>query len=123
MLEMNDKWVRDTGLIFSLIFLLYGARGHSWALVLCALILVALMLKQSLLWPLAYLWLKIAQTLSAVMNKVFFGLVFFLIITPISLVRRFISGDERDLAFHPTLASNMIERRGWVQKKQIEKPY
>jgi Saxitoxin biosynthesis operon protein SxtJ len=121
--KMNEKWVRDTGLIFSLIFLLWGYRGHAWALLVCALLLAALLLYPRALWPLGYLWHTVADVLGRVMNKVFFGLVFFVVVTPIGYLRRLIVGDARDLSSHPDRASAFTERGGWIQKKQVEKPY
>ena len=123
MLTMNDKWVRDTTLIFSLIFLFLGYKGYAWFLPLTGVLLLALLFFPSALWPLGYLWFKVAEVLGKIMNKVFFGLVFFAIVTPIGYMRRLIMGDARDLSYHPDRASAFADRSGWMTKAQIEKPY
>ena len=121
--KMNDKWVRDTGLIFTLIFLIVGYRGHAWALLLSGLILVALLFFPSILWPFGYVWFKLAETLGKIMNKVFFGLVFFCIVTPIGYLRRLTVGDARDLTTHPDRESAFIDRNIKIKKEHITKPY
>lgn len=121
--QMNEKWVRDSGLIFALIFLLLGYRGSSLFLALSILVLLALLFIPKLLWPFAYLWLKLAEALAFVMNRVFFGIIFFLIITPIGYLRRVFYGDSRYLVLNKARTSGFVDRGGIVTRAQIEKPY
>ncbi len=120
---MNEKWVRDTGIIFSLIFLYFGYKGTAWAFAATSFILVALLFFPKVLWPLGYAWLKLAELLQKIVSKIFFGLVFFAIITPIGYMLRFIKGDARDLVPHPERASAFVDRNGWTTADKIERPY
>jgi|SRR3989338_5998375 len=120
---LTEKWVRDTGIIISLIFLFFGYNGSSWSLLLSGAVLLALLFLPSALWPFGYLWLKVAEVLGKIMNKVFFGLVFFVVVTPLGYLRRLIVGDERDLSYHKDRASAFRGRCGRIQREQIEKPY
>ena len=121
--EMNEKWVRDTGLIFSLVFLFFGYTRYHPLLLVSGAILLALLFFPSIVWPLGYFWFNVAEIVGNVMNKVFFGLVFFVIVTPIGYLRRFLIGDARDLSFHTDRASAFVDRSGWIRREQIEKPY
>jgi hypothetical protein len=120
---MSDKWVRDTGLVFALLFLIVGWGGNRIFLGLCALILVCVLFVPSALKPLAWVWQKIAEILGSVMNKIFFGLVFFIFIVPVGLLKRIAGGDLRDLVKVPSRESAFVPARGLSAKSFFEKPY
>jgi len=121
---MNEKWVRDTGLIFALLGLFFSYRGFAWGLPVAAVLLLAVLFVPKALWPLAWVWERIAHGLGFVMQGVFFGLVFFAVITPVALVRRIFvrdplvlySGAEKDTAF-------VSHAGGIVRREHLEKPY
>ncbi|MFW5735101.1 MAG: SxtJ family membrane protein [Oceanidesulfovibrio sp.] len=50
-------------------------------------VIIALMVKPTLLKPFAALWLGFSELLGAIMSKVVLSLVFFLVVTPIALLR------------------------------------
>jgi hypothetical protein len=120
---MTDKWVRDTGLVFALVFLLLGWRGSHWWLAAAAAFLLALMFAPALIRPLAWAWLKLTHALGFVMNKVFFGVIFFAIITPIGILWRIIGGDKRYFSRQNSALSAFVERSGGIGKKDLEYPY
>jgi len=120
---MDEKWGRDSALIFALIFIFLGYRGYVWGLGLAALIIVLLVLYPAALYPLGYLWHKIAEVLAGVMNAGIFSLVFFLVVTPIGYLHRIISGDMRSLKVRRERTSAFIERGFAVDKKSLLKPY
>lgn len=119
MLELTEKWVRDTGLILALVFLFFAYKEYSWGLHLSALTLLALLFYPSLLKPLAYLWLKLTHLLGSVMNKVFFGLVFFFVVTPIALLRRLLGKEHVEHGGE----SAFVMRSGIMRRESLEKPY
>lgn len=96
-MKLDEKWVRDTGLVFALLFLFMGRTGNGYFLAGSAVSIALMLFAPKALWPLAWGWLKVAEILGFLMNRVFFGLVFFVVVVPVGLLRRIIKGDARDL--------------------------
>lgn len=92
---MTEKWVRDTGLMCTLLCLILGAYGNVFFLWLCAVCLLVLMFYPSAFKPIAFLWQKVADVLGMIMNKVLFGAIFFVVVTPIGYLRRRLIEDQR----------------------------
>ncbi len=120
---MSEKWVRDTGLVFSLLFLILGARGNTLFLWLSGLFLLALLFYPNALTPVAFLWLKFAEIFGGFMNKVFFGIVFFVVITPIAYVRRTLSKDDRSLSPTGKNSTAFVDRGQIISSMDMERPY
>lgn len=121
---MSEKWIRDTGLVFGLFFLILGVwKGTQSFLLVSTGLLVAVLFIPSILTPVAWVWLKVAEVLGFVMNRVFFGLVFFVVVFPVGLFRRIFKGDERDLTPHPNKKSAFIDRDHVVTPENLAKPY
>ena len=88
---------REFGLIVGSVFVLLGGwwlyRGKFFTAAQVTLPLGALLIILGLLWPGALVlpnraWMLLAEGLSFVMTRIILGLVFFLIITPIGVVKR-----------------------------------
>jgi hypothetical protein len=120
---MTNKWVRDTGIVFALVFLVLGFKGSKIALIVSALLLLAVLFVPSVLRPLARAWLWIAEVLGKVMNKIFFGIVFFVVIVPVGYLRRRMSGDVRNLRKDPSRTSAFIDGKGQYAKSLFTKPF
>lgn len=120
---MTEKWIRDTGIVFALLFLFLGSKGYSWGFAISALLLLIVLFVPSLLTPLAWVWLRLTEALGLVMNKVFFGLVFFVVILPVGLLRRLFKGDTRDQRAQPEQESAFQERDHMVVAADLAKPF
>jgi len=93
---------REFGLIVGVVFVLLGAwwiyRGKlsSVAYVLLplgsTLILLGLVFPRALIYP-NKAWMKLAEVLSFVMTPIILGIVFFLIVTPIGVIKRLFGWD------------------------------
>jgi Saxitoxin biosynthesis operon protein SxtJ len=93
---------RDFGLLVGGVLLALGGwwlyRGRYTALsglllaVGATLVLFGALLPKSLVVP-NRLWMKLAEAMGFVMTRVILGVVFFLFVTPIGLVRRLFGGD------------------------------
>lgn len=120
---MSEKWVRDTGVVFALLFLLLGYKWGPSYLAASAAFLLALLFVPAVLRPLAWCWLKLTEGLGFVMNRVFFGLVFFAVIVPVGLLRRLLKGDARDLVKQKVLSTAFIHRDHTVTADDLAQPY
>lgn len=120
---MTEKWIRDTGLVAILLALYFAYHGSHKALGIALLLTLITLLVPSLLRPLAYVWLKLTEVLGMVMPRVFFGLVFFVVVTPIGLIRRLLSGDPRAKKHNTEDETALVAMKGLVTKEDLAHPY
>jgi len=93
---------RDFGLVVGGVFVLLGAwwiyRGKFTSVAYVILLLGGLLMLLGLVMPRALIypnkaWMKLAEVLSFVMTPIILGIVFFLIVTPIGVVKRLFGWD------------------------------
>ena len=120
---MTEKWKRDTGILFGLVFLFLGYSIDIRFLFVSGALLLAALFAPILITPVAYFWLKLAEILGFFVNKIFFSLVFFLIITPIGFFRRTILNIVPYGEFGAGLPSAFVERDHEWQKDDLAMPY
>lgn len=107
---------RRFGLVVGTAFLVIGGvfylRGQYDAAMACAvvggLLVVAGMVIPRRLVPVYKGWMRFAHALSKITTPVFLGVVYFVVLTPIGLLRRFFSGN-------PLSRSNK-EKTYWVKR-------
>lgn len=121
---MTEKWIKDTGLVLALVFLVLGYIQESKdLLVVSGIFLVAVMFASNLLLPFAFVWQKIAEILGAVIPKIFFGAVFFAIILPVGVLRRFLKGDMLFISKWRETRTVFKERNHRFMRQDMEVPY
>src|SRR6185369_4156499 len=88
---------REFGLVVGAVFVLLGGwwiyRGKFTNLAIIGLPLGSLLILLGLLFPRALIypnkaWMKLAEVLSFVMTRLILGIVFFLMVTPIGVLKR-----------------------------------
>ncbi len=96
----SKKELRKFGLVMTIPLALIGGyllwRGRAltlYLLILAAFFLISGLLFPSILRPVERIWMKIAEIISAVMTRVILTLTFYLVITPIGLILRFMGKD------------------------------
>ncbi len=120
---MTDKWIKDTGLVFALLFLFLGYRGDRAFLTVSMVLLVISILVPKALYPLAYLWQKLVNLLNIILPRIFFGFVFFVIVFPIGAIRRLIEGEWIVIRGWRHAASLFVDRDHLYVKTDLEMPY
>lgn len=115
--EVKVSSDRSFGIVFLFIFLVSGlwlvSGGHpeGWVFLVVSISLFLITLRcPSILSPLNLAWFKFGLLLSRVVNPIMLGAVFFLVITPIAVIRRLLSKDSLHLKFNPKLKSYWIDR-------------
>ena len=74
--------------------------------------------------PIAVVWLGLSHLLGAVMSRVVLTVIFFLVVTPIGLVRRLMGKDSLRLrAFKAGDDSVMLPRNHVFSDADLERPY
>lgn len=120
---MTEKWIKDTGLIFTLIFIVLGLGGNKTFLIISIALLLTCILVPKLLYPLAFLWFKLVELLNLIVPKIFFGLVFLIVIVPIGLCLRMIKGDRLLISTWRNAKTTFVERNHLFSKGDLEAPY
>ena len=108
---------RSFGFTFAIVFTILAlwplVRGRSmrgWALIVAAVFFLAALAVPRVLEPLSRLWFWFGSVLHACINPIIMGLVFFITVTPIGLVRRLLGQDPLQLRFDRDAVTYWIER-------------
>lgn len=121
---MTDKWIKDTGEVLALILLFFGiSSGSKYLLILALIALFINVINYKIFRPLAFIWQKISSILALVMPRIFFGFVFYVIITPVGFVRKLLGYDSLNLKNNNTKSSSFVFRNHSFSKKDLRSPY
>ncbi|GAB4365353.1 MAG: hypothetical protein Kow0042_04560 [Calditrichia bacterium] len=123
--KISAGQARDTGMAFVLILLFLGLILHNYLFIKIAIAAQVMnMVFPKFYWPLAVFWLSFSQILGTVVSKIILTLVFFLIVTPVGLVRRLLGKDSLQLKkFKKGRESVMKVRNHTFSREDIEKPF
>ena len=116
---------KDTSLAFILIFTILTLYNKEFNFVYPALAfsLISMTFPQ-IFKPLAYLWFGFAEIMGTIMSKILLSIVFFFVITPLTLLIKIIGVDSmRIKMWHNGEKTAFIDRNHQFSKKDIEKPY
>ena len=124
-LKSTPEQAKDTGMAMVLICLLLGYWGKFPKFLPVSLVLLFI----TMAWPKAFkplagLWFGLSHLLSSVMSRVLLTVVFFLIVTPIGVIRRWTGADALQLKkWKQGQDSVFVVREGPVQGKDMANPY
>ena len=106
---MEDKKIkigsnRSFGIVFSIVFLiiaLYPLLNDDtvkiWLIILSLTFFILGLLNSNILSPLNRIWFKFGIILGGIVSPIVMGLVFFFVVTPISLILRLLKKDTLNL--------------------------
>ena len=116
---------RDTGMALALLLLIaYLASKRDGDVVAAVLALVISMTVPVVLQPLAVLWFGLSRVLGAVMSRVVMAVVFFVVVTPVGVVRRLLGRDSLRLReFGKGRSSVLTVRNHRVSEADLVNPY
>lgn len=126
--EMGSE--RSFGIVFAVVFaiiafwpvLFHGGSVRLWALAVAAVFLVVAFAAPQVLKPLNRLWFLFGLLLSKIISPIVMGIIFFVTVTPIGLIRRMKNPDPLNQAFDADAPSYWITRDASAQttmKKQF----
>lgn len=125
LLNATPEQARDTGLAMVLICLLlayWGGRPRYLPLAI-ALLLLTMVWPQAFR-PLAGLWFGLSHLLGAIVSRIILTLLFFLLVTPVGLIRRWAGADTLQLKkWKKDRSSVFIERQGAIKPQDLLNPY
>ena len=116
--EIKGSSDRSFGLVFTVVFVVIGCwplldgatAPRWWAFAFALAFLVASYAKPSVLAPLNRLWTKFGLLLHRIVNPVVLGILFYLMVTPIGVVRRVLGKDGLDRQLEPEKNSYWVTR-------------
>ena len=109
---------RSFGILFFLVFLGFGLwpltkemSPNIYLIIISVIFLILGLLNSKLLSPLNNLWIKFGEILGKVIAPIVMAVVYFLILTPISLLVRFFGKDLIEMKFNNNVKSYWIKRK------------
>ena len=116
---------RDTGLAMVLLLLIAHAATRRDGFTTAALaVLVVAMTVPMVFRPLSVVWFGFSNLLGGIMSKVLLAAVFYLIVTPIGVIRRLLGHDSLRLRAFKRGDASVLHQRGHVfVAGDLEKPY
>jgi len=125
MRKITKDQSRDTGMAMVLLCLIVFAtsKRHGWLIVAMVLQVVNMAVPQ-IFRPVAVIWLGLSDVMGMVVSKILLSIVFFVIVTPIGILRRLAGKDSLKLrAFKGSADSVMLERNHTFIGRDLERPY
>ena len=108
---------RNFGIVFSIVFLiiaLWPLLSQSdiriWSLIISGIFLVLGLINSKLLLPLNKIWFKFGIFLGKIISPLIMGIIFFLVVTPIGLIMKFLGKDLLNLKYNKG-------KTYWIEKK------
>jgi hypothetical protein len=122
---ITKKQATEFGLLLILISLLRTLYSYDRNWVLAAFILTLLtMLVPAVFYPFAVVWFALSRILQAISTRVLMGAVFFLMVIPMGVVRKWMGKDPLKIRqFKKDRASVMISRDHVYSKKDLENTF
>jgi hypothetical protein len=121
----TKEQAKDTGMAVVLILLLVAMRRHQNAYVVAAAIAqVITMAAPAIFRPAAVVWFGLSELVGSIMSRVILAVVFYVVVTPIGLLRKLFGADSLQLrGFKAGRGSVMRERNHTYVGKDIENVY
>ena len=119
---------RSFGLLFFVVFLILalwplknGSNINLYFIVVSAIFLILGLINSKLLFPLNKSWIKLGEILGMIIAPIVMALVYFVILTPISLIVRLFGKDLLGLRFLKEKESYWVKRKKNIgsMKKQF----
>ena len=109
---------RSFGILFFLVFLGFGLwpltkemSPNIYLIIISVIFIILCLLNSKLLSPLNNLWIKFGEILGKVIAPIVMAVVYFLILTPISLLVRLFGKDLIEMKFNNNVKSYWIKRK------------
>lgn len=123
--EPTKEQCKDTGIILGIFFLYFSIKNSNNTLFLITfLILIFVIIFPKIFKYLAVVWFGFSHLLGTVMTKILLTVVFYLIVAPVSMIRKIMNKDGMYLKkFKSTDKSYWIERDHEISAKDLFKPF
>ncbi len=123
--HITPEQSKDTGMAMTLLALIAGLiTGHRYFIILAVVLLVFSMTVTAILRPVAIIWLGFSTILGLIVSKILLMLIFFLVITPLGILKRMCGSEPLQLKKWKRDASSVFTERNHMYKADdIRHPY
>ncbi len=123
--KITKKQSADSGMALILIMLLLGFFLKILLFYKLAIpLLVLLMIAPGAFYPFAVIWMALTCLLGKIVPKILLGLIFYGLVLPVGLIRRWMGKDDLDLKkYNKGRASALHERNKIFTLEDISKPF
>ena len=115
---MKKSSEKSFGILFGVVFIIisiwplfYSNSLRVWSLILAITFFLITFLKPSLLKPFNNAWIKLGELLGRIIAPIVMAIVYFLILTPISLLVRLFGKDLIGMKFSNDINSYWVKRK------------
>lgn len=124
-IKIGRNGAKDTGMAMTLISLLIAIFSQNFTFtILAAILLVINMVIPIAYRPIAVIWFGLSRFLGAIISTLILAGLFFLVVTPVGVVRRLLKADPLKLKHWKKDQSSVFSERNHIfQSNDIEKPY
>ena len=123
--SLSSQQVKDTGLAIALLSSIIAYLKHLNQFLLAAIILIVIDMTLPFMFrPIARIWFAISNIVSAIVSRIALTLVFFLIVTPVGILRKWTKKDALALKRWKRESDSVFEKRFYqYDSSDLEKPY
>jgi hypothetical protein len=123
--DVSSEQVKDTGLAIALIALIIAYLKDMNQFLLAAIILIVIDMTFPFLFrPIARIWFGIANIIGSIVSRLVLTLVFFLVVTPVAILRKWMKKDSLMLKRWKRENDSVFEKRFYqYDSNDLEKPY
>lgn len=123
--NISKSQARDTGMSMVLILLLLGVFNLNFVYIKIAILVLIFTMAFPLIFKyMAVLWFGFSHVLGAIVSKIVLTFIFFLVVTPVGLIRRLLGYDSLKLRkFKKGTESVLQVRNITFTKRDIDKPF
>jgi hypothetical protein len=123
--KISKKQANDAGMALVLILLILGfVFKNDLFFKIAVPVLVINMIVPMFYYPFAILWFSLSNILGAIVSRILLSVIFFVVVSPISLLRKLFGKDSLLLKkFKANSSSVMVARNHLYTSKEIEKPF
>ncbi len=123
--SIDRSQARDTGMAMVLLCLITWAFTATSGWVVAAMVLLIINMTVPMIFkPLSVLWFGLSKLLGGVVSRVLLSLVFYLLVTPVGLVRRVMGHDTLKLKeWKQGHQSVFVERNHCYKATDVEQPF
>ena len=115
--EIKISSNKSFGVVFFIVFLIVSiyplinnGELRIWSLITAIIFLILGLINSKVLTPLNKLWFKFGLLLGRVISPLIMGIIFFLVVTPIGLIMKFLGKDLLNLKYNKG-------KTYWIEKK------
>ncbi len=122
--NISKDQAKDTGMAMVLICLIVAYFYNNTFVIVSIILLLINMIVPQIYRPVAFIWFGISNILGTMMSKVILTIIFFVLVTPVGLLRKIAGADSLQLRKWKKDSSSVFEIREYeYQPEDVDKPY